>query len=80
MLKNKVTAGLKNLPFFFAKSYFHRMNLKRVVVTGLGALTPIGNNVQDYWAHLLQGVSGNARAKTGSWTAREPVLVIELCD
>lgn len=36
------------------------MNLKRVVVTGLGALTPIGNNVQDYWNGLVNGVSGAA--------------------
>jgi 3-oxoacyl-[acyl-carrier-protein] synthase II len=34
------------------------MSLKRVVVTGLGALTPIGNNVQDYWNALSNGVSG----------------------
>ena len=31
---------------------------RRVVVTGLGALTPIGNNVSDYWDNLLKGVSG----------------------
>ncbi|MFL5729154.1 MAG: beta-ketoacyl-ACP synthase II [Cytophagaceae bacterium] len=36
------------------------MNLKRVVVTGLGALTPIGNNVTDYWNALSNGVSGAA--------------------
>ncbi len=36
------------------------MTLKRVVVTGLGAITPLGNNVQDYWASLLNGVSGSA--------------------
>ena len=34
------------------------MKLKRVVVTGLGALTPIGNNVESYWNSLLKGVSG----------------------
>jgi 3-oxoacyl-[acyl-carrier-protein] synthase II len=34
------------------------MELKRVVVTGLGALTPIGNNVADYWQALRNGVSG----------------------
>jgi 3-oxoacyl-[acyl-carrier-protein] synthase II len=34
------------------------MQLKRVVVTGIGALTPIGNNTQDYWEGLLNGVSG----------------------
>jgi 3-oxoacyl-[acyl-carrier-protein] synthase II len=34
------------------------MTLKRVVVTGLGALTPIGNNVPQYWEALVSGVSG----------------------
>jgi 3-oxoacyl-[acyl-carrier-protein] synthase II len=34
------------------------MELKRVVVTGIGALTPIGNNLNDYWTNLLDGVSG----------------------
>jgi len=34
------------------------MELKRVVVTGLGALTPIGNTVQEYWTGLSNGVSG----------------------
>ncbi|HEV2483071.1 MAG TPA: beta-ketoacyl-ACP synthase II, partial [Puia sp.] len=34
------------------------MQLKRVVVTGIGALTPLGNNTQDYWRGLLNGVSG----------------------
>jgi len=36
------------------------MVLKRVVVTGLGALTPIGNNIQEYWDSLINGVSGAA--------------------
>ena len=36
------------------------MQLKRVVVTGLGALTPIGNNIEEYWASLVNGVSGAA--------------------
>jgi 3-oxoacyl-[acyl-carrier-protein] synthase II len=34
------------------------MKLKRVVVTGLGALTPLGNTVNDYWNGLINGVSG----------------------
>lgn len=34
------------------------MELKRVVVTGLGALTPIGNSVPEFWTNLLAGVSG----------------------
>jgi 3-oxoacyl-[acyl-carrier-protein] synthase II len=36
------------------------MKLRRVVVTGLGALTPIGNSVSDYWNNLVKGVSGAA--------------------
>lgn len=36
------------------------MKQRRVVVTGLGALTPIGNNLQDYWEGLKNGVSGAA--------------------
>ncbi len=36
------------------------MALKRVVVTGLGALTPIGNNLQDFWSGLITGKSGSA--------------------
>ena len=36
------------------------MNLKRVVVTGIGALTPIGNTAGEYWKNLLNGVSGAA--------------------
>lgn len=34
------------------------MELKRVVVTGMGALTPLGNTVDDYWTGLVNGVSG----------------------
>ncbi len=36
------------------------MELKRVVVTGLGALTPIGNNISEYWDGLKNGMSGSA--------------------
>ncbi|HZI69325.1 MAG TPA: beta-ketoacyl synthase N-terminal-like domain-containing protein, partial [Hanamia sp.] len=34
------------------------MELKRVVVTGLGAITPLGKNVPEYWEGLTSGVSG----------------------
>lgn len=37
------------------------MELKRVVVTGLGALTPIGNSMDEYWNALKAGVSGAAK-------------------
>jgi 3-oxoacyl-[acyl-carrier-protein] synthase II len=36
------------------------MVLRRVVVTGLGALTPIGNNIEEFWNGLINGVSGAA--------------------
>ncbi|MGY8926416.1 MAG: beta-ketoacyl-[acyl-carrier-protein] synthase family protein, partial [Flavobacteriales bacterium] len=36
------------------------MELKRVVITGLGALTPIGNNVDEFWEGLITGKSGAA--------------------
>ena len=40
------------------------MELKRVVITGLGALTPIGNTLDEYWDSLLKGVSGAAKIES----------------
>jgi len=37
------------------------MELKRVVVTGLGAITPLGNTVEAFWSGLVSGASGAAR-------------------
>jgi 3-oxoacyl-[acyl-carrier-protein] synthase II len=34
------------------------MSQRRIVITGMGALTPVGNNVQDFWASLVAGQSG----------------------
>jgi 3-oxoacyl-[acyl-carrier-protein] synthase II len=39
---------------------FSAMNLKRVVVTGIGALTPIGNTAAEFWTGLINGISGAA--------------------
>jgi len=36
----------------------HKTTLKRVVVTGLGAITPIGNTIKEYWNGLVEGKSG----------------------
>src|SRR5699024_1495204 len=36
------------------------MELKRAVITGLGAITPIGNSIEEYWAGLKEGKSGGA--------------------
>ncbi len=39
------------------------MELKRVVVTGLGAVTPLGNSVEETWTNIINGVSGAAEIK-----------------
>ena len=36
------------------------MELKRVVVTGLGAVTPLGNTPEETWENMVKGVSGAA--------------------
>lgn len=36
------------------------MELKRVVITGMGAITPLGNTIEEYWNGLINGVSGAA--------------------
>jgi 3-oxoacyl-[acyl-carrier-protein] synthase II len=47
--------------FICLKTLKHKvMELRRVVVTGLGALTPIGNTVEEFWNSLINGVSGAA--------------------
>jgi 3-oxoacyl-[acyl-carrier-protein] synthase II len=51
---------LKNTKLEKYMSNNNTVTLKRVVVTGMGALTPIGNDLQSYWQNLLAGVSGAA--------------------
>ena len=34
------------------------MHKRRVVVTGLGCITPLGNSIESYWSGLLEGKSG----------------------
>ncbi len=34
------------------------MDLKRVVITGLGTINPLGHNVPEFWDNLIKGVSG----------------------
>ena len=50
--------AINHKPFFL--TFFSYMELKRVVVTGLGAVTPVGNNPEETWKNLLEGVSGAA--------------------
>ena len=40
------------------------MNNRRVVITGLGAITPIGNEVETFWSNLKNGISGIRRIQT----------------
>ena len=51
-----IDENVKEVKYVLQKLSF--MELKRVVVTGLGAVTPLGNNVNDYWNGLINGVSG----------------------
>ncbi|RCH54511.1 beta-ketoacyl-[acyl-carrier-protein] synthase II [Mucilaginibacter hurinus] len=54
------------------------MEFKRVVVTGLGALTPIGNSVSEYWDALIKGVSGAALIKSFDTTHFKTKFACEL--
>lgn len=56
------------------------MNTSRVVVTGLGALTPIGNNVAAYWQGLAQGLSGAAPITRFDASKRKTRFACELKD
>ncbi len=56
------------------------MDTKRVVITGLGALTPVGNNVEAYWQGLLQGVSGAAPITRFDASKRRTRFACELKD
>lgn len=54
------------------------MELKRVVVTGMGALTPIGNTLSEYWEGLLNGTSGAAIIKQFDATLFKTQFACEL--
>lgn len=43
------------------RAYFEKSDAERVVITGMGALTPVGNSLDEIWANLSQGVSGISR-------------------
>ena len=56
------------------------MELKRVVVTGLGAVTPIGNDVPTFWENLLKGVSGATRITYFDPTLYKSAIACEVKD
>ena len=64
MFSLRKVSGSKYFSFHFSLFTFHyslkNMELKRVVVTGLGAVTPVGNTPEETWQNLLAGVSGAA--------------------
>lgn len=54
--------------------------MKRVVITGLGAITPIGNNVPDYWDGLINGKNGIAPITLFDTTDYKATLAAEVKD
>lgn len=54
------------------------MTQRRVVVTGLGALTPLGNTVDDFWSGLIEGRSGAALIKSFDTTKFKTKFACEL--
>src|ERR1700749_2278289 len=56
------------------------LTLKRVVVTGLGALTPLGNDIPSYWDALINGVSGADFIKQFDVTKFKTKFACELKD
>jgi len=54
------------------------MELKRVVVTGLGALTPLGNDLSSYWEGLKKGVSGAGKITYFDSTLHKTQFACEL--
>src|ERR1700733_946953 len=56
------------------------LTLKRVVVTGLGALTPLGKDIPSYWDGLINGVSGADFIKQFDFTKFKTKFACELKD
>jgi len=54
--------------------------MKRAVITGLGAVTPIGNNVEDFWANLIKGKSGAAAITKFDTTNHKTKFACEVKD
>jgi 3-oxoacyl-[acyl-carrier-protein] synthase II len=52
--------GTSEKRVLFSKDYYKNTHMKRAVITGIGAVTPIGNNVEDFWHNLKNGKSGAA--------------------
>jgi 3-oxoacyl-[acyl-carrier-protein] synthase II len=53
---------------------------RRAVVTGMGAITPIGNSVEEYWKNLTAGVSGAARITSYDASGEEVQIAAEVKD
>jgi len=53
---------------------------RRAVVTGMGAITPIGNTAEDYWQNLVAGVSGVARIRAYDASGEEVQIAAEVKD
>jgi 3-oxoacyl-[acyl-carrier-protein] synthase II len=53
---------------------------RRAVITGMGAITPIGNTVEEYWSNLVAGVSGAARIASYDASSEEVQIAAEVKD
>jgi len=56
------------------------MNDRRVVITGMGAITPVGNDVETFWANLKNGVSGIRRIEAFDTSAYDCQIAGEVRD
>src|SRR5260370_24348957 len=56
------------------------MNNRRVVITGLGAITPIGNEVETFWSNLKNGISGIRRIQAFDTTGYDCQIAGEVRD
>lgn len=57
-MNSAFTASAAKAVLSYTNLFSNPMQLKRVVVTGMGALTPLGNTITEYWNNLRNGVSG----------------------
>ena len=56
------------------------MELRRVVITGIGAITPIGNTAPEYWDNLCKGVSGAGKITRFDSTKLKTHIACEIKD
>jgi 3-oxoacyl-[acyl-carrier-protein] synthase II len=56
------------------------MSSRRVVITGLGVITPVGNDLETFWSNLKNGVSGIGKIQAFDTTGYDCQIAGEVCD